>query len=169
MSPPPRRASEEQAVLQMQPRIHLGPSAAPSQIFPEIFSSRLPLPRSLRKIRHLESGRKKSKEDENSIENTVACFHETSSSSPRATKKKTFFLEDYHACLIMSTPACVPAMQPFHRHPLEIVNESSLRPPTCPNPLNLANAPLNHPGSVDGSPALMSFPTCTVLALTPTL
>lgn len=54
-SPPPQRAREKQAVLQMQPRIHLGPSAAPSQIFPELFSSRLLPPRSLRKIGHLGS------------------------------------------------------------------------------------------------------------------
>lgn len=33
MSPPPRSDREEQAVMHMQPRIHLGPSAAPSQIF----------------------------------------------------------------------------------------------------------------------------------------
>jgi hypothetical protein len=61
----------------------------------------------------------------------------------------------------MSTPACKPATQPFHHHPLQIVTIFFFDPrSTCHNPLNLANPPLNlHPGSTESSSTSRTRPT----------
>lgn len=157
MSPPPRRASEEQAVLQMQPRIHLGPSAAPSQIFPELFSSRLLLPRSLKKIGHSVSGHKKLTADKNSIENGLSVSIKLPHLSYGQPKKPMIFgrlrMADYvNTCL--QNLQCNPTLSPPSPQNRK---ESFLLPPTCPNPLNLSNPPLNHPGSEDGSPRTRVF------------
>lgn len=143
--------------MQMQPRIHLGPSAAPSQIFPELFSSRLLLPRSLKKIGHSVSGHKKLTADKNSIENGLSVSIKLPHLSYGQPKKPMIFgrlrMADYvNTCL--QNLQCNPTLSPPSPQNRK---ESFLLPPTCPNPLNLSNPPLNHPGSEDGSPRTRVF------------
>ena len=176
MSPPPRRASEEQAVLQMQPRIHLGPSAAPSQIFPELFSSPSFYLRASEKPGIPSVATKKLlKADENSTENGFSVSIKLPHSPHGQPKKKNnnhiFWKTTMNGWFCQHLSAnlqCSPTLSPpSPQNP----NRAFLLPPTCPDPLSLSNPPLNHPGSEDGfaPPPLHWYlaPTCPVSALTP--
>lgn len=89
----------------------------PPQIFPELFSSRLLLPRSLGKTGHFGSRARELKADKNCRENGSNVSTKRPRPPHRQSKKKFGRLP----CLVMSTPVCKPAMQPFHHHPLKIV------------------------------------------------